>query len=182
MNKIHLFLSLFTIVFSTSFISKDWIAFAVDEQLSVKLPGHPVTVHQDTIHTDGFEQHLIISSYTDESGYYRISRDDLSHESDNYLTPQGRKEWYSVSPMVEGMLFKAKFLNRETVEINGIDGVDRMYDLPASQKNGHTIKYIRSLLVGKVAYDFWFIPTDVLTNPALKEKKLFFNSIKLKKI
>jgi hypothetical protein len=180
MRKLYILLSALLILTTAGFVSSDWIEFAVDKELTIKLPGQPTTIRRDTIEADGFESHVIISSYNDETGWYRVCRDDLNHESDNYLTPQGRKEWYMASPITEGMLYQAKFLKRETFEINGIDGVDRVYDLPASTTHGHTIKYIRSLLVGKVAYDFWFIPKQGLTNPDLAHKKRFFNSIKLK--
>jgi hypothetical protein len=180
MKSLYIFSILVLSLSTVSLTTDEWIEFSVDKQLTVELPGQPTTIRRDTVEADGFEQHLIISSYSDESGWYRISRDDLSHESDNYLTPQGRKEWYTASPMIEGALYQAKFLKRETFEINGIDGVERTYDLPASQSHGHTIKYIRSLLVGKVAYDFWFIPKDGLKNPDLSRKKRFFKSINLK--
>lgn len=174
-------LTAFFLFITTSFISNTWLEIAIDSELSVKFPGQPITTRKDTIHADGFEQHLVIYSYRDKSGYYRVVRDDLTHESDDYLTPQGRKEWYSVSPIVEGMIFQAKFMSRETFKINGIEGVERVYDLPPSSKNNHTLKYIRSLLVDKVAYDLWFIPSDGFANPSTKEKQLFFNSMKLQK-
>jgi hypothetical protein len=168
-----------TLIVLTSFSASKWIDFAVDEKMSVKLPSQPTVIARDTVEADGFEQHLKIYKADDESGFYRISRDDLHHESDNYLTPQGRKEWYTVGPVVEGIQ-QAKFLSREVFDVKGVDGVERTYELPASGPYGHTLKYVRTLLVGKVGYEFWFIPKDGFSNPSLDKKKQFFNSIKLK--
>ena len=167
------------ILLCVSAVSADkWLDFAVDDHLSVSLPIQPAKMVKDTVEADGFEQHLQVFSCYDEYGSYRISRDDLHHESDNYLTPEGRKEWYSVGPLVEGMR-GAKFLRRETFSIDGVDGVDRVYQLPAVQGRGRTLKYVRTLLVGKVGYEFWFIPNDGLNSPRPNLKKRFFNSIKL---
>jgi hypothetical protein len=179
MKKLYLLFSAITILLITSFISSKWIAFNVDEQLSIKIPAQPLTTTRDTTEADGFQVHLKIFEVNNDLGYYRISRDDLHHESDNYLTPKGRKEWYSVGPYVEG-LQQAKFLRRDVFEINGIDGVERTYELPASGPHGHTLKYVRTLLVGKVGYEFWFIPKDGFTNPCTDQKKRFFDSINLR--
>ncbi|MBO0357247.1 hypothetical protein J0X19_04770 [Hymenobacter sp. BT186] len=180
MKKLYILLCAIFFSVITGFISNKQLRFNVDERFSVELPNHPTSISRDTVEADGFEQHLKIFSSSDEYGLYRISRDDLNHESDNYLTPQGRKEWYSVSPMVEGAVFRAKFIKRENFIIDGIEGVDRVYELPASRQNEHTIKYVRSLLVDKVGYELWFIPKDGLKDPCINQKKRFFNSIKLK--
>lgn len=179
MKKIYLTFLIALALFSTSFILPKWINFNIDEHLAIKIPIQPIIVTKDTVEADGFEQHLKIYTATDEFGLYRISRDDLHHESDNYLTPQGRKEWYLVGPFVEG-LAQAKFLSRKSFEISGVDGVERTYELPNNSRYGHTLKYVRTLLVGKVGYEFWFIPKDAFVNPCLDQKKQFFNSIKLK--
>ena len=156
-----------------------WLDFAVDNSLSVAIPTQPTRIAKDTVEADGFEEHLQVFSCYDNFGYYRISRDDLHHESDNYLTPQGRKEWYTVGPIVEG-ISGAKFLQRASFTINGVEGVDRVYELPPVQGRGKTLKYVRTLLVGKVGYEFWFIPNDGFNNPQIELKQRFFNSIKLK--
>jgi hypothetical protein len=177
----NLYISLLTtaVLLITSFTSSKWISYNVDEQLSIEIPTQPLKTIRDTVEADGFEVHLKIFEVTTDLGYYRISRDDLHHESDNYLTPKGRKEWYSVGPYVEG-LQQAKFLRRDVFEINGIDGVERTYELPAAGSHGHTLKYVRTLLVGKVGYEFWFIPRDGFNNPRIDQKKRFFNSINLR--
>lgn len=172
--------ALFVFLLTSSFSANEWFDFAVDNQLTVGLPSQPKTQETNTKEADGFEQHLQSSIVYDEFGRYDVSRDDLSHESDNYLTSKGRKEWYSVGPMAEDAVNKAVLLKRSTFKLNGIDGVDYTYELPSSAYNTRTIKYMRHLLVGKIGYVFSFTPKHGFSEPCIEQKEVFFNSIKLK--
>ncbi|RZJ61769.1 MAG: hypothetical protein EOO58_01385 [Hymenobacter sp.] len=181
MKNVFLCLGLLITLLITAFISDSWVEFAVDNSLSVNLPALPKTIVRDTVEPDGFAAHLRLSVTYDMFGRYDVTRDDLNHESDDYLTSKGRKEWYSNGPIVEEAVNKAALLKKSSFNINKIDGMDYVYDLPESESNQHTIKYMRHLLVGKVGYVFSFTPKDGLNTPCEEQKKHFFNSIRLKR-
>ncbi|MBX0290297.1 hypothetical protein K3G63_07595 [Hymenobacter sp. HSC-4F20] len=169
---------LFAFFFLSSFVSDKWIRYPIDTQLSVQLPGTPETREINTKEVD-FEQHIRAFTLQDGSGQYTIIRDDMTHESDNYLTPVGRREYYQAAPIGWLSTEKGELLKQSKFSVSGVEGIELTYKVPVADKSQVHIKYVRMLLVGKIAYAFHFTPSNVKSQKNKEPRNTFFESISL---
>lgn len=180
MKAINLSCSILFVGYSlSSFIPEKWMTYAVDNQLSVELPGAPEVKEVNTKEAD-FEQHIRAFTAKDESGRYTIIRDDMTHESDNYLTPAGRKKYYQAAPIGWLSTEQGELLKQSKFSVSGIEGIELTYKVPVADKRQVDTKYVRMLLVGKIAYAFHFTPLDIKSQKNKEPRNTFFESIHLK--
>lgn len=158
----------------TSFRAADWVTFAVDERLSVRLPAQP---QQQEMPSPGK-----IFTTNDANGKYIVHRTKLGP------APSGReRDWYSPKKYYDTILngfgenSGGVVLNRSTFTLSGFDGIE--FDSKAA-----TLTYagrpayicVRCLLVGDVVYMLQFIPTDATGKTSKIRRAPFFNSLILK--
>ncbi|MBC6699140.1 hypothetical protein [Hymenobacter sp. BT190] len=163
----------------SSFIDSSWVAFSVDDQLQVQLPNTPATKEVNTKEVD-FEQHMRMSAVEDNVGRYIIIRDDMTHESDNYLTAVGRKEYYQAAPVGWLAGSEAELLKKSAFSVNGVEGIELAYKVPVAGQKQPATQHVRMLLVGKIAYAFHFEPFNVEGKSNKENRNAFFKSISLK--
>jgi hypothetical protein len=168
MQKTYTLFYLLLLCIALTSCASDWVTFAVDERISVRLPAQP----QDVKASLAPDKTYMTS---DPTGTYIISTATLTQD----ITGSDRDIYYKGSE--EGFTHNGgKIVERSTFVVDATNG----YEFEAVMPDPHTQEpksiYVRVLIADKMAYLFQYIQTEADGRASKQTAKLFLNSITLK--
>jgi hypothetical protein len=163
-----------------AFVLADWQSFAVDEHLTVQLPGPPT--ERDLAKLAPQLKGVQVWSAQDGTGMYLITRFAQTMDKPLQDTTALRSYYAGV---ISGQLRREEghLLSRTFFATAGGSGVEYKYRGRHQGTGKQVIKYGRSLLLGAVGYSFAFVPADRVDSLGLagnEQRRRFFDSIMVK--